>query len=230
MKTTYPLVSCIMPTANREKFVPYAIQYFLRQDYPNKELVIVDDGKDSVESLIPQHPTINYVRLMNPIATVGEKRNYACSISKGEIIAHWDDDDWYAANWLRLGMDALLRTGSDLCGLSNVIFYSPLTKKSWTYVYPPNERPWVCGATMMYKKDLWKNNPFKPLRIGEDNSFVWNARGKVFAHSLINNFVAFIHPGNTSKKLTNSRRWVPLPLQEVVSILNSDLTKYQYLN
>jgi hypothetical protein len=43
-----PLVSCIMPTANRRRFVPEAIRLFLAQDYLEKELVILDDGEDSV--------------------------------------------------------------------------------------------------------------------------------------------------------------------------------------
>ena len=38
-----PLVSCIMPTADRRRFVPRAVHQFLAQDYPNKELVILDD-------------------------------------------------------------------------------------------------------------------------------------------------------------------------------------------
>ena len=48
-----PLVSCIMPTADRRRFVPLAIQNFLQQDYPNRELVILDDGQDSVADLAP---------------------------------------------------------------------------------------------------------------------------------------------------------------------------------
>jgi hypothetical protein len=39
-----PLVSCIMPTCDRLQFVPEAVRGFLKQDYPNLELVIVDDG------------------------------------------------------------------------------------------------------------------------------------------------------------------------------------------
>jgi glycosyltransferase involved in cell wall biosynthesis len=42
-----------MPTRNRRRFVSQAIGYFLRQDYPNKELVVVDDGEDAVANLIP---------------------------------------------------------------------------------------------------------------------------------------------------------------------------------
>jgi hypothetical protein len=34
-----PLISCIMPTFNRRRFVAQAIRYFLCQDYPEKELM-----------------------------------------------------------------------------------------------------------------------------------------------------------------------------------------------
>jgi hypothetical protein len=36
-----PLISCVMPTPGRLHFVAQAIAYFRRQDYPNRELVIV---------------------------------------------------------------------------------------------------------------------------------------------------------------------------------------------
>jgi len=42
----WPLISCIMPTYNRRPFLPLALRCFLDQDYPNKELIIVDDGED----------------------------------------------------------------------------------------------------------------------------------------------------------------------------------------
>jgi glycosyltransferase involved in cell wall biosynthesis len=47
-----PLASCIMPTYNRRHFVPNALRYFCRQDYPHKELIIVDDGTDAVGDLV----------------------------------------------------------------------------------------------------------------------------------------------------------------------------------
>src|SRR5215510_1675894 len=44
--STYPSVSCIMPTYNRHRFVPQAIRYFLEQDYPSQEqpLPVGTDG------------------------------------------------------------------------------------------------------------------------------------------------------------------------------------------
>ena len=69
-----PLVSCIMPTCNRRRFVPRAIDYFLRQDYPNKELVIIGDGTDRVADLILADPRIRYFGLPQ-CASTGAKRN-----------------------------------------------------------------------------------------------------------------------------------------------------------
>jgi hypothetical protein len=52
-----------MPTYNRRHFVPRAIEYSLRQDYPNKELIVVDDGHESVSDLVPNSDRIRYIRL-----------------------------------------------------------------------------------------------------------------------------------------------------------------------
>ena len=119
-----PLVSCIMPTYNRRAFVPQAIEYFLRQDYPNKELVIVDDGTDPVKELIPTDDCMRYIRLAYR-ATIGEKRNRACEQARGDIIAHWDDDDWQAPQRLRYQVEALLRAGAALCGINTVVGTRP---------------------------------------------------------------------------------------------------------
>ena len=52
------LVSCVMPTHNRRDFILTAIDCFLNQTYPEKELVIVDDGSDRVKDIIPADPRI----------------------------------------------------------------------------------------------------------------------------------------------------------------------------
>jgi glycosyltransferase involved in cell wall biosynthesis len=93
-----PLISCIMPTYNRRSFVPQAIFYSLHQNYPNKELIIVDDGDDAVGDLVPADERIRYIRSPGR-QSIGLKRNLACEEARGSIIAYWDDDDWYASWW-----------------------------------------------------------------------------------------------------------------------------------
>ena len=119
MSNTRPLVSCIMPTTSkREKFIPMALQYFLRQDYPEKELVIVDDGKPSIEHLIPDDISVRYIRLENGGGMrIGAKRNHACNAAKGDIIMHWDDDDWYASDWISRQESVMSANDVDICGL-----------------------------------------------------------------------------------------------------------------
>jgi glycosyltransferase involved in cell wall biosynthesis len=98
--SSQPLVSCIMPTANRRAFVPRAIAYFQRQDYTTRELIVVDDGDDAIGDVIPADERIRHIRLSTKM-TVRAKRNLACEEARGEIIAHWDDDDWHAPHRLR---------------------------------------------------------------------------------------------------------------------------------
>ena len=92
-----PLVSCVMPTSNRSRYVPMAIKLFLAQNYDGAELLIVDDGSEPVEALIPEHPRIRYVYLQDNMS-LGAKRNVCCDLAQGQIIMHWDDDDCFA-NW-----------------------------------------------------------------------------------------------------------------------------------
>ncbi|WP_158797409.1 glycosyltransferase family A protein [Pedobacter sp. L105] len=197
MKTPY--VSCIMPTANRENFIPLAVSSFLNQDYRNVELVIIDDGKRSVKNLIPDHHRIKYY-YTSPLGTIGQKRNYACDKANGEIIMHWDDDDWYAYDWISKQLSFLETSKADLCGLNNIIFFSPLVGKFWRYHDPGNERPFIAGATMAYGKKFWEKHPFKDLQIGEDYDYVWNSGASIFAHDYTDGFIATLHARNTTLK------------------------------
>src|SRR5215475_14271274 len=125
-----PLVSCVMPTANRRAFVPQAIRYFLRQDYPNKELLVIDDGADSVADLVPNSDSIRYIRLPNRMP-LGAKRNLGCERARGDLIAHWDDDDWYAAFRLRYQVESLLASQSEICGSRRPLFFDPSLQLAW---------------------------------------------------------------------------------------------------
>src|SRR5882762_5687038 len=110
-------VSCIMPTYNRRAFVPHAIRYFLRQDYPLKELIIIDDGTDNIADLVPDDPSIRYFSLDHKI-TLGAKLNQACEYASGNVIVHWDDDDWYAPGRLTYQVHALEDAGTKVCGIN----------------------------------------------------------------------------------------------------------------
>jgi len=198
---TQPLVSCIMPTANREKYVPFAIKYFLEQDYPNKELIIIDDGKYPIQYLVPDHPCIYYYYTEEPVGSIGIKRNYACEKTNGEIIIHWDDDDWHAPDWISAEVYFLQTSKADMVGMQHIYYYSAIKNIKYmvtrTFTDGSNPMNWVHGATLAYWKSFWKDHPFQDLKMAEDDEFIQNTGAKLFIHDYRDGFICILHPHNT---------------------------------
>jgi len=216
-----------MPTYNRRAFVPNAIEYFLRQDYKNKELIILDDGADVVQDLVPNLPNIRYFNLGQKI-TLGAKLNLACEYAKGDIIATWDDDDWYA-NWrLIYQVDALQEEGVELCGINNLIYYDLVRGRGYEYVYPKNRKVWLSGSSLCFKKRHWEKNRFADINVGMDGLFAW-ATPRTQIRALENNTysVLFIHGKNISPKKTEGAWWSSFPSSAIKSILGDDWSRYQ---
>jgi glycosyltransferase involved in cell wall biosynthesis len=213
------LVSCIMPTANRRRFAPEAIRLFLAQDYDDKELIILDDGEDAIADLIPEDPRIHYQRGSRR-EPIGVKRNLLCAAAHGEIIAHWDDDDWYAPWRLSRQVAAIIDDGADLCGLDDVLFFDPVARRGWEYVYPSGGTPWVYGATFCYRKSLWQRTRFPEIAVGEDTSLVADLRGaRLSVLPEIGMYVGLIHGGNTGRKRTQDPVWRPQPEERIAAIV-----------
>jgi glycosyltransferase involved in cell wall biosynthesis len=229
--TSGPLVSCIMPTANRRLFVPQAIRYFLRQDYANRELLILDDGTDAVADLVPPDPRIRYVRLAER-GSVGAKRNMACELARGELIIHWDDDDWMADRRLSYQVRELLRHPvMTLSGLSHLLFQDPQAGQAWEYTYPATQRPWVCGNTFCYRKRLWEQHGFPDLNEGEDAVFVRHLKdAEIVALPDHTFYIATLHAHNTSRKKTHGALWRSFPMEKVRRLLNLDWEFYATLS
>jgi glycosyltransferase involved in cell wall biosynthesis len=223
---SFPLVSCIMPTYNRRLFFPRAVEYFQRQDYSNRELIIVDDGTDPVIDLVPDDPCILYLRV-DEKCTIGAKRNLACEESQGEIIVHWDDDDWMAPWRLSYQRENLQREKADICGLERLFFFDPVFNRAWQYAYPGGERQWLAGGTLCYTKSFWRRNPFPAINVGEDTRFVWSSLPKKVLALKENSFyVALIHTGNSSHKRKGDDRWREYPSSTIRDFMGDDLDFY----
>ena len=89
-----PLVSIIVPSYQREKLLCETIGYLLAQDYPNRELLIVDQSSNHepetaryLDSIAGQ---VRYFHLAQP--NLPAARNFGIRQSKGEIVVFFDDD------------------------------------------------------------------------------------------------------------------------------------------
>jgi glycosyltransferase involved in cell wall biosynthesis len=225
--TAPPLVSCIMPTHNRRLFVPRAIDYFLRQDHPAKELVIIDDGTDSVEDLVPPLPSIRYHRVAGRMV-LGTARNLACEMASGSMIAHWDDDDWHAPDRLSRQVRQLESGRIDLCGLTSLLLYEPANDRAWRFTWPPRLRRWLAGQSLCYRRDLWERSPFPALAAGEDSAFVWLSAARSAARAVPGDIVvALVHPANTVAKTSRGVRCTPASMAEIHTLLGPDADFYR---
>src|SRR4051812_5098583 len=221
-----PLISCILPTYNRRGFLPHAIQYFLRQDYAHKELVVIDDGPDAVGDLMPADPRIRYIRLPQKI-TLGAKLNLCCAEARGPIIAQWDDDDWYGRDRLTRQMQALQRTNADVCGISDLLYYDVRRGTGHRYIYPPQERPWLLGASLFFRRELWERIRFVEVDVGMDALFVWATPAeKVCALPEPRFAVHLIHSDNISPKSPQGAWWSDHPVGDIADVLGEDWQYY----
>lgn len=222
-----PLVSCIMPTFNRSRYVQQSIQYFLRQDYPNRELIILDDSPQPIEELIPADPHIRYIHLGTRMI-LGAKRNLACHLARGPIIAHWDDDDWIAPHRLRVQIKLLEQQHAELCGAYRQLYYDRDNDKAWLYQYPLPARRIPLGNTLCYCKSLWERNPFPEIAVGEDTRFAWSRTIRTTAFLDDETFyIGIIHRDNTSRKILTGACWHVHPVEEIYCLFGTDLEFYR---
>jgi glycosyltransferase involved in cell wall biosynthesis len=200
MSYSTPLVSCIMPTRNRRRWIRQAIEYFRRQDYPHLELVIVDDGADRIEDMIPAGLAVRYVYLQRP-ASIGSKRNIAVEHASGDFIVHWDDDDWYGPRRVRHQLQPLL-AGAAVSGLQTGMILQLLELSFWRCNAALHARMFyadVHGGTIAYSRRLWQETArFPDSSLAEDAAFLRaiGGRPRVAALPAEETFVYVRHGGN----------------------------------
>ena len=90
------LISVVLPTYNRAKVLPRAIDSVLAQSHPEVELVVVDDGStDGTEELIRSYgDRIVYLKLEGNKGG-NHARNRGIERAKGGIVSFIDSDDEY---------------------------------------------------------------------------------------------------------------------------------------
>ena len=99
--------SIITPTKERESHLILLYEVILAQVETDWEWLIHDNSptpSSFFQSL--KNPKIHYFHSPKKM-TIGEKRNFLCKKAKGNYIFHLDDDDYYAPDYLKKGIDNL---------------------------------------------------------------------------------------------------------------------------
>lgn len=194
-----PLVSCIMPTYNRRAFMRAAIACWELQNYKNKELIIVDDGQQDISDLVPKGRRVRYVKLDEKLTT-GQKRNVCCELAKGQLICHFDDDDYSTPDRISDQVRRLTETGKHITGYSMLLFWDTLT--GTVKRFSAGQPGYIVGTSFMYTKSLWQQIKFEDKQQFTDNEFLQKiGLNNVAASYECTKMVARIHDaGHTSPK------------------------------
>jgi len=179
--------------------VPLAIQNFLQQTI-QCELVILDDGQDSIADLTPADARVE-IYPDDATPDCGRKTQSVRAGQPGQPHHALDDDDWVAPYRIRYQVEALLRERAEVCGLRQMLFHDLSTSKTWLYTYPPNLRAWLIGGSLLYTRKFLAEVAFsgrsgwrrRAILVEPEHWKVACFRTTVF-------YVAMIHPANTSPK------------------------------
>ena len=93
--TSNKLVSVVIPTYNRKKYLEEAIVSVVNQTYKCFEILVIDDGSNEnyAELICSKYDKCTYLYKQN--GGLSSARNFGIKHSKGDYIAFLDDDDYW---------------------------------------------------------------------------------------------------------------------------------------
>lgn len=174
---------------------------YSRQHWETKELIILlNNDRMSMKSYKKYAKRFGQVTVyrLPEKASLGKCLNYGISKAKYEIIAKFDDDDFYAPHYLSEAMKEFDRTGAHIIGKNNFYMYF-LSSAQLMEASMPTQRL-VAGATIMFEKSIYPGVAFSNLRKGSDMKFLKDClkKGYKIGSTSRYNFTA-IRRGNQSK-------------------------------
>ena len=205
-----PVVSIVTPTFNRHDLLQAQHRIVLAQTVQDFEWLILDDSPEpSPYFAALSDPRIRYTHKKDRML-VSAKRNWLCERSTAPVIAQFDDDDYYAPQYLATMLTRLESSGADITKLSAWFVYSAQLKRLgyWDtadtlglhFTFGPekslqgfvNQTPpenmknnyLGYGFSYVFRKSMWVAAPFPAVEYASDYGFVAGAihKGCKFDH------------------------------------------------
>lgn len=163
-----PLVSCICPTFGRpvryQHLIEEAIGCFVNQDYPNKELIVINDAPG--QTLTCDAPGVKIFNVSGRFATLGEKLNFGIDAAEGSHICCWDDDD----------ISLHFRLSQSVQYIGDADYWNP--QRTWYMPYDQyrafkliwNHSQGVCHNASIFRKSAWEKVGKYPHRSGDQDA------------------------------------------------------------
>lgn len=165
-----PLISCIVPTFNGERYLAEALDSILAQTYTPLDIVVADDGStDGTRDVVARYGhLVRFVsqKTTGPAAT----RNLGFRLSMGTFVAFLDADDLWHPDKLAVQMERFkVRPELDLCVTHVQMFWTKeLAGEEAYYADHPRTKsvPGYATTTLLARRDSF-------AAVGEFNAQLW---------------------------------------------------------
>lgn len=222
-------VSCVTPTFNRRKFLPYLLYMYAYQEYPKhkRELIILDDSDTSNEDIINEfkdkNPNENVVYVYSSQRIkLGKKRNMLNEMAKGDIIMSLDDDDYYPPDKIKYAVTKMNCNKVEICGSSEMYMYYANTGE--IYKCGPFSNTHCTNATVAYKKSYLKTRKYNDEAVSaEEKAFLDNFEKPILQIDTMKNILCICHDKNTVDKN------IIKPNCKLTNLKLKDFVKHKYL-
>lgn len=182
-----PLVSILIPTFNVETRIRSCIESLINQDYPNIELIIIDDASTDntpkiISNLANEYRNIKTIFLTKNVGPFIAK-NYALTQSSGEFITTQDADDWAHPERISRQIKPLLKNTTIMATMCNHIRISDNGKFYAKQHFPFNR---LNPSSPMFRKNkvLKYAGLWDCVKIAADTEFIERLK-IVFGHKSI---------------------------------------------
>ncbi|MFX1502703.1 MAG: glycosyltransferase, partial [Promethearchaeota archaeon] len=181
MISTLNPVSIVVPIKNRSSLLINLIKNLSNLDYPNYEIIIVDDCSNDNTKEILKNSSVKSIILEESVGSA-QARNMGIKEAKNDIIALTDSDCFVSKKWLRDLVPYLKKY--DAVG-GKVKFYdnlenrfNPFNAKKEIVLTKNSSINFLNTSNMIFKKEIWKSSGgFSNFRI-EDLEFSWRLMKK----------------------------------------------------
>jgi glycosyltransferase involved in cell wall biosynthesis len=227
-----PLISCIVPVFNAQRYLPEALKSILAQTYRRTEIIVADDGStDGTAEHVASHGSrIRYVR--QPNAGPAAARNLGLSVASGEFVAFLDQDDVWHPEKLARQLDRFDARRELEISVTHVRLFwvSALRAEEERFRGHRITRdlPGYITGTLLARREIFESvGPFNPdLRYGDAMNWFVHAAERGAVMELLADALLYhrVHQNNLSRRESAASR------NEFLHILKTTLDRRRLLD
>jgi len=173
----------VITSTIRPEYIENVFKNYNRQTYPKKEFIIILN-KNSMDikkwkEKAKQYKNVRVFQLDESVP-FGQCYNFCVSKSKYDYIAPFDDDDYYAPNYLNDIVEAFQTSKADVVGKKTRYIYFE-TSGILALASPKNEHCYVDhidGPTLSFNKKIFDKVQFTDQPVGIDGQFCRDCNAK----------------------------------------------------